>query len=95
MLKWLQEWYKTQYDTEWEPSIKITTLDNPGWRIKIELEETGFSGLKMDLKKVNRSENDWFQCWVENNTWNGACGPLNLEEIIGEFRVFVEKHSKK
>ncbi|WDZ59746.1 Imm53 family immunity protein [Paenibacillus polymyxa] len=42
ILTWLQEWYYLHCDEDWEHEerIKITTLDNPGWHIKINLKET-------------------------------------------------------
>jgi hypothetical protein len=37
LIKWIQQWYVSQCDGDWEHEcgIKITTLDNPGWDIKI------------------------------------------------------------
>ena len=38
---WLQDWYLEQCDGNWEHEnqIKIYTLDNPGWTIKIDLKD--------------------------------------------------------
>lgn len=38
----LQRWYLGQCNDEWEHSfgVAIETLDNPGWSLRIELEET-------------------------------------------------------
>jgi len=94
MFKWLQEWYKLQCEKDWEPSISLITIDNPGWRLKIDLRGTEYSGLTMKLKKIDITESDWYQCWIENNIWNAACGTLNLEEIIGEFRAFINSQKE-
>lgn len=33
IFEWLQKWYKSQCDGDWEHEygIKIETVDNPGW----------------------------------------------------------------
>ena len=38
-LQLLQEWYVAQCDGDWEHSygVKIDTLDNPGWSLKVDL----------------------------------------------------------
>lgn len=38
-LAWLLEWFAAQCDGDWEHEygIRIGTLDNPGWRIRISL----------------------------------------------------------
>ena len=38
----LQRWYSSQCDGDWEHQlgVEITTLDNPGWLVRIELRHT-------------------------------------------------------
>lgn len=42
VLNWLQAWYADQCNEDWEHEwgVKIETLDNPGWSVSIDLEET-------------------------------------------------------
>jgi hypothetical protein len=42
ILQWIQQWYKEQCDGDWEHSYGITieSLDNPGWLVKVDLENT-------------------------------------------------------
>jgi hypothetical protein len=42
VLKWLENLYSSNCDGDWEHSygIRIETLDNPGWAIRINLEDT-------------------------------------------------------
>jgi hypothetical protein len=88
----LQQWYLAQCDGDWEhqSGIEIGTLDNPGWQVRVNLQGTNLDGRKFDRVKVERSENDWVQAWVEVNTWHAACGPLNLDEALGTFNAWVE-----
>ncbi|MEV8403368.1 Imm53 family immunity protein [Streptomyces niveus] len=41
-LDWLRNWYAQQCDGEWEHErgVRIATLDNPGWTVSIDLEES-------------------------------------------------------
>jgi len=41
-LKWLTQWYLAQCNDDWEHlyGVKIDTLDNPGWSLRIELTGT-------------------------------------------------------
>ncbi len=41
-LEELQNWYLSECNEDWEHSygVKIETLDNPGWSVTINLEDT-------------------------------------------------------
>ena len=89
---WLQDWYYSQCDSEWEHSygIQIETLDNPGWIIAIDLLETELEDREFQEISVKRSDNDWISCLVKNGKFQGAGGSLNLLEILDIFRKWVE-----
>jgi hypothetical protein len=42
ILKWLQAWYSSQCNGDWEHGngIRIASIDNPGWHVAINLNET-------------------------------------------------------
>ena len=92
---WLQNWYRSQCDGEWEHSygIKIETLDNPGWIVTIDLLETELEVYKFKEISVKRFDDDWIDCLVKNGKFRGAGGSLNLLEILHIFKEWVE--SKK
>lgn len=96
-IRFIQDWYKSQCDGFWEHSYGVTidTLDNPGWKVKIDLYETDLEDFTFKKVEVERSENDWFHCKVTDNTFQGFGGPLNLEEILGIFYNFVESYKSK
>jgi hypothetical protein len=89
VLRSLQDWYQSQANGDWEhgSGIEIGTLDNPGWRIKINLIDTGLQSKEFHKTKVERSDTDWYHCWVENAVFEAACGPKNLEEVL---QIFIE-----
>jgi hypothetical protein len=88
----LQEWYSTQCDGDWEHDwgIKIETLDNPGWRLRVNLVGTALEGKVMARKETERSESDWFQTWSDGQTFDGAGGGNNLGDLLAAFANFVK-----
>jgi hypothetical protein len=83
----LQRWYLTQCDGEWEHGygVKIETLDNPGWSLRVELKDTDLERLVIDWSRVERSEHDWLHWRVHDGTYEAFCGPTNLNEAIVAF----------
>jgi hypothetical protein len=70
LLKRLQHWYVSRCDGGWEHTygISITTLDNPGWRLRVHLTETNL--IERAFEEVifeGEDENDWYQCRVSNH----------------------------
>lgn len=94
MLDWLIKWYKSNCNGEWEHifGIKIDTLDNPGWIVKIDLTDTAMEGRQFKEYKVNNNEIDWIICYVHENIYNGMGDPDKLNEIIKIFRKWVEEN---
>lgn len=91
-LTWLQAWYASQCDGDWEHAhgITIDTLDNPGWTVRIQLTGTALAGRPLARRETRRSEHDWLVVWVEGDCFQAACGPLNLGEALHEFRLFAD-----
>lgn len=91
-LKWLQKWYLSNCNGEWEHAygVEIGTLDNPGWTVKINLVGTDLQAKAFVEIKTQRSRNDWFVCWVKDQRFEVFGGPQNLSEIIGIFRRWAE-----
>lgn len=85
---WLQNWYHQNCDGDWEHSkgIQIGTLSNPGWFIKIDIEDTELQNKKFNKIFIERSENDWLFCDKREGFFEGNCGPFNLPEVLQIFR---------
>jgi hypothetical protein len=92
--------YSEQCNDLWEHQYGITieTLDNPGWKIRIDLTGTAMAGVTMkeigQLAGINhdgvQGKQDWLQCRVEGNCFIGAGGPFSLPSICDAFRAWVE-----
>ncbi len=91
-ITWIQEWYASQCDGDWEHQcgVEIGTLDNPGWFLKVNLEETDLEGKLLEIKKIERTKEDWIHVWSDKYVFHGAGGALNLEELLKEFKNFAE-----
>ncbi len=89
---WLQEWYYSNCDGDWEhdQNILITTIDNPGWAITIKLDGTNLENKHFPKKIIENSEFDWYCCRIENTQFLGDGGPYNLMDMIKVFKDWVE-----
>lgn len=87
----LEKWYRSKCDGDWEHrhGVRISTLDNPGWRIDIDLGGTGLEDKACDRAKIERSDTDWLWSWAEEGTYSVRCGPGNLEEGIRLFLAWA------
>jgi hypothetical protein len=87
----LVRWYREKCDGDWEHQyrIRIGTIDNPGWSLKVNVSETSLAGRTLALSRMERSEVDWIFHEVKNDEFQGHCGPDNLVEMIGVFLLFA------
>lgn len=89
----LQDWYRAQCNGDWQHSygIEISTLDNPGWSLTIDLTDTYLQHMAFKAVEQGKIANDtsdpedWFVCKVEGQRFLAFCGPRNLEGVIGLF----------
>ena len=67
--QWLINWFKKHCNGDWEHTygIRIGTLDNPGWSIKISINETELESKNFTELEINRSEEDWVFCRKKDN----------------------------
>lgn len=93
-LVWLQHWYASQCDGDWEHEfgVKIDTLDNPGWCLDIDLTGTELEHEPFTAQEYQLNEDfNWWVCRVEDGKFKGRCSIENLITIIGVFRSWVER----
>lgn len=95
VIDWLQSWYAAQCDGDWEHGwgVEIETLDNPGWAVSIDLEETVLEWREYPRQDVHRSTHDWLSAWTSEKTFHAASGPGNLTEALTLFRSWATDNS--
>ncbi len=88
LLKDIQTWYKLNCDGDWEHEygISISTLDNPGWCLKVDLTNTALEGFTFQKEEKITLE-DWYEVKVENDVFIGYGDVDKLEKLI---EVFLE-----
>ena len=93
LLAMMCEWYAEQCDGEWEhgAGIDIRTVDNPGWRLKINLRRTAWEDAIFEKIALDKSESDWLQCFKKDGEFIGAGDPSKLGAILENFLRLVGK----
>jgi hypothetical protein len=88
LLKALQDWYFAQCDGSWEHQygVTISTIDNPGWSLSIDLSCTSLSDKAFaEVNVTGDDSSDWYVCRVKEQVFEGHCGPKHLREVISIF----------
>lgn len=94
-MDWLMEWYAEECNGDWEHSygVRMETLDNPGWKLKVDLVDTDWEGREQPRVLTDRSDTDWMDCRADGHVFEAHGGPGNLGEMVEAFRQFVEASS--
>ena len=92
IIEWINNWYSSQCDGDWEHSygIKIETLDNPGWIIKIDLSETPYQKKVFANVDEDNGDDDWIKCFLRDGQYIGVGDPTKLEKILLIFKMWIE-----
>jgi hypothetical protein len=97
-LEWLQQFYLSNCNGDWEHGLggcTIDNVDNPGWSFKFELADTAYEGAPSPDVRIGEDVTgdgpDWIFLKKEGSKIEGACGPLKLDQLIGEFRAWINR----
>jgi hypothetical protein len=101
---WLSTWVRDELG-EGPPTTanrwaQIETLE-PGWAVTISLtgtslQDAGLKEAQAEEIEIQRGEDDWVHCWIDGGIrgndleWQGRGGAVNLDELLGLFRDWVE-----
>jgi Immunity protein 53 len=85
----LEKWYAARCNGKWEHhyGIRIDSLDDAGWKLQIDLEDTPADSRALNRTMIVRDETDWIHYWVEQKQFQARTGPRNLGEAI---QIFVD-----
>src|ERR1700730_2305746 len=92
VLRRLERWYTKQCNGDWEHQygVKIESVDNPGWRVEIDLAETAWQDVTFAELRVRREKRDWIMCFKNESRFVGSGDPSKLEEILIYFLTVVK-----
>ena len=90
-LLWFLNWYSSLCNGDWEHfgGIAVETIREPGWKISINIEETGLEEIPFKKIEVHRSKNNWICCDKSTYEFTGTCGPQNLIELLCVFQEWA------
>ena len=96
VLSQLQEWYARQCDGDWEHQhgVKINTLDNPGWRVTIDLAGTDLEARQFEPIERGLEDDasrDWHSLSVKEKKFEGAGDPSKLAFILRTFLDWADR----
>jgi hypothetical protein len=83
----LQQWYALACDGDWEHThgVRMETLDNPGWALRIDVADTPLEQTAFHAITIERTQTDWISCRIEHDVFVGFGAPHNLLELIDVF----------
>lgn len=92
VIREIQKWFQDHCDGKWEQSnrITITSCDNPGWWVKIDirgtaLESKSFNRIRTGDFSQNIPQPPWIDCYIEKGIFNGAGDVMQLSIILEYF----------
>ena len=91
LLEKLEQWYGEQCDGLWEhgSGVEITSVDNPGWMVTIDLRDTASQDTPLEPLSIDNGETDWLHCLKRDGKFVGAGDPSKLQAILEQFLKFV------
>jgi hypothetical protein len=93
ILDWIQNYFKNNCDGDWEHSsgIQITTLDNPGWDVEIDISNTSLANFKLEWILNENGKQDWYGVKIENQKFNASGDSGKLKFLLGLFKDMIDK----
>ena len=90
-LGFLQAWYAAHADGDWEHDnrVRIDTIDNPGWRLWVNLAGTDLEGQVLPRARVEPSESEWLDYRSDGQVFDAACSPKSLNRALDAFQAFA------
>lgn len=97
-LQKLSEWYAQQCNGDWEHGrgIRISTIDNPGFALGIDLCETDLESIPYpDKTDCYDTDDQWMICRRTEEKFEGRCAPARLEDVVAVFLQWAENQKQK
>jgi Immunity protein 53 len=92
IISWIENWYVSQCDSDWEHEcgIKINTIDNPGWEIKIDIVNHSYK-VNIPWRRTEISDSDWYAFRIHDEYFEAIGDGQKLNFLLNLFKDFIEK----
>lgn len=92
ILKWLQNFCIQNYDKICHENeiVNIYTVDNPGWRVKIDLRNTNLISKSFNEVSIDNSDDDWVFIKIMDNVFDAACDKNKLVYALSFFKEWSQ-----
>ena len=93
ILDWIQDWFRENCDGDWEHGevIQITTIDNPGWEVEIDISNTSIASMELDWILNETSKQDWYGVKIADQKFTAAGDIGKLKFLLGLFKKMIDK----
>lgn len=90
----LAEWFSATCNGDWEHGhgITISTLDNPGWRVEIDVGDFQIPTSEFAAFEMRTADDNWIITVFDDSVFHGSCSPNNLDRMIGLFLDWISRH---
>jgi len=97
-IKRLERWFFSHCDNDWEHDNKIAiyNLDNPGWRVNIDLTGTLLEEIEFDQIEYGDSEDrkaTWVNCFKRETVFIGLGSYDMLDHILNIFLNWADANT--
>jgi hypothetical protein len=101
-MKWVESWYGRQCNGDWEHQrgLKVDTLDNPGWMLKVDLQGTDLAAFSLPDRDLGSSGTGtdgrpvaprWFHSQIRGGQYVAAGSADRLVDLFIAFRTWAMK----
>ena len=92
LINWISDWYSQQCDGDWEHIhiINIENLDNPGWKLNVDLEDTVLDDIIIHYQLKELEGGEWYGFKAEKNKFIAIGSVMQLEQLLLVFKDFAE-----
>lgn len=92
----LQDWFAQHCDGDWEHDlgVSIATLDNPGWLLRVRIEDTEIEGIEAPWTSSEESEHEWLTWRSTGLAFEAYGGSRDLLRLVAAFQAFATQHGQ-
>lgn len=94
-VEFLAAWYAQQCDGDWEhdSGVLITTLDNPGWSLQVNIRDTDLEGISLETERSEGEDGTWTVVGCDGAMFDAAGDERSLPRLLARFQEFCTQNA--